>query len=229
MSWAKNYHRWILSVCLPYLGQNIVEVGAGAGSFSELVLAEHEVRTLLLIEPSHDLFERLSTRVRELNTDVKVDVHHGNFLSATMLIKSQRVVDSVFYINVLEHIAEDEQELDLVKETLSRNGYLFLFVPALTWLYGSFDEQVGHVRRYTKTELEQKLRRSGFRIVRSSYFDFPGIAPWWIKYCLLKSSRMEPGLVKFYDQFIVPVVKRIESIASPPIGKNVIVVAQKQS
>lgn len=227
MSWAVNYHRWILRIFMPYLGQNIVEVGAGAGSFSELIIGEHKFKTLSLIEPSEDLYELLATRVRELSTKIKVNLHHASFLEAAPLIKSQNVVDSVMYINVLEHIAQDERELSAVWEMLSEGGHIFLFVPALRWLYGSRDEQVGHVRRYTKTELEEKLRRAGFRIVRSTYFDFPGIVPWWLKYRFLKSESLEPGAVKFYDQFIVPIVRRIESLAPPPIGKNIIVVAQK--
>lgn len=227
MSWAVNYHRWILRIFMPYLGQHIVEVGAGAGSFSELILSEHKFKTLSLVEPSEDLYELLATRVRELSTNIKVNLHHANFLEAAPLIKSQNIVDSVMYINVLEHIAEDEQELSAIRETLSEGGHIFLFVPALRWLYGRMDEQVGHFRRYTKTELEQKLRRTGFRVVRSTYFDFPGIAPWWVKYRLLKSQSLEPGAVRFYDRFIVPAVRRIEAIAPPPIGKNVITVAQK--
>jgi hypothetical protein len=38
MSFANNYHRWILSEFLPYLGSSVAEVGAGTGSFSSLIL-----------------------------------------------------------------------------------------------------------------------------------------------------------------------------------------------
>ncbi len=227
MSWAVNYHRWILRIFRPYLGQHIVEVGAGFGSFAELVLSEHKFQTLSLVEPSEELYDRLTTRMRELET-MKVDLYQGSFLEVAPLIKSQKVVDSVIYINVLEHIAEDQRELEAVSEILPEGGHVFLFVPALRWLYGTFDRQVGHIRRYTKTELDEKLRRAGFRVLQSDYFDFPGIASWWIKYRLMKSQTMERGAVRFYDRFIVPVVSRIESIIPPPIGKNIIAVAQKR-
>src|SRR5688572_2063243 len=51
MSFAENYHRWILNELRPHLGKSLVEVGAGSGSFSELLL---EVRpsSLILVEPS---------------------------------------------------------------------------------------------------------------------------------------------------------------------------------
>lgn len=118
-------------------------------------------------------------------------------------------------------------ELQAVHQTLSARGRLFLFVPALSWLYGAFDARVGHLRRYTKNELEEKLKRAGFRIVLLSYFDLAGIAPWWIKYRLLRSADMKPGSVRFYDRFIVPAVSRIEARLRLPLGKNLIVVAEK--
>ena len=51
MSFAKNYHRWILEIFLPFLGKRIVEVGAGSGSFSELLLS-HNPKSFSLVEPS---------------------------------------------------------------------------------------------------------------------------------------------------------------------------------
>lgn len=228
MSGASNYHRWILEIFKPYLGAHLVEVGAGIGSFSDLVLNHHPCETLSLVEPSDSMYERLAAHVQQLDTSASVDTYHATFVEAADLIKTRHAPDSIIYVNVLEHIADDEGELDAVRLTLSECGRVFIFVPALQWLFGTFDERVGHVRRYSKSELEQKLRRSGFKIVRSAYFDFPGIGPWWLKYRLMKSVTMEPGAVKFYDRFIVPTVRRIESVITMPIGKNVIAIAEKR-
>ena len=85
------------------------------------------------------------------------------------------------------------------------------------------------MRRYTKGELETKLRRAGFRPIVSRYFDLLGVPPWWIKYRLLKSATMEPGAVRFYDRVHCSAARRVESLIHPPIGKNVIVIAEKNS
>jgi hypothetical protein len=61
----------------------------------------------------------------------------------------------------------------------------------------------------------------------AQYFDVLGILPWWVKYCLLKSDRLEPSMVRVHDQFVVPVSRFIESFVTPPAGKNIILVAQK--
>lgn len=228
MSWAINYHRWILEIFRPYLGQHIVEVGAGFGSFSELILSEHDFQTLSLVEPSQNMYEHLSDHVRKSYLGKNVETYHGTFIEAAPIIRSQKTVDSILYVNVLEHIADDQRELEAVRETLSNSGHVFLFVPALSWLYGPFDRRVGHIRRYTKSEVEDKLLRTGFKIVRSAYFDFPGIVSWWFKYRVMKSATMENGAVKFYDRFIIPPVRWIETRIPPPIGKNVLAIAQKR-
>ena len=228
MDCAYNYHRWILGIFKPFLGQHLVEVGAGLGSFSQLILAQHHCQTLALVEPSPDMYEELVANARRLSTTTQIDTYHATFPEVAPLIKSKATPDSIIYVNVLEHIAEDEVELETIRSTLADGGRAFLFVPALPWLYGAFDERVGHLRRYRKQDLEEKLRRTGFKTLVSTYFDLPGVAPWWLKYRLLKSTAMEPGGVKLYDRFIVPAARRLESIISPPIGKNVIVVAEKR-
>lgn len=228
MDGTSNYHRWILGIFKPFLGQHLVEVGAGLGSFSQLILAQHSCQTLSLVEPSKGMYEVLVANARQLSTVTQIDTYRGTFPEAAPLIKSKEVPDSIIYVNVLEHIADDKLELETIRESLSEAGRVFLFVPALSWLYGAFDERVGHFRRYTKSELEEKLHGAGFKTILSSYFDLPGIAPWWVKYCLLKSATMEPAGVKLYDRFVVPAARRLESLISPPLGKNVIAIAQKR-
>lgn len=228
MSAASNYHSWILGIFTPYLGRHLVEVGAGMGSFSELILSHHVCETLSLVEPSREMFEHLRVRARQLPASPRIDVYHASFPEAAPQITAKQAPDSVIYVNVLEHIEDDEAELAAILDALSRPGRVFIFVPALTWLYGAFDERVGHLRRYMKSELEGKLSRAGFQILVSTYFDLAGVAPWWIKYRLLKSATMQTGAVRFYDRYIVPSARRFESVIKPPIGKNLIVVAEKR-
>jgi SAM-dependent methyltransferase len=227
MSGASNYHRWILDIFKPYLGARLVEVGAGIGSFSELILSQHVCETLSLVEPSDSMYDRLAVHARQLDAHAIIDTYHATFVEAADLIKIRHAPDSIIYVNVLEHIANDEGELEAVRQTLAEHGRVFIFVPALKRLFGNFDKRVGHVRRYSKSELEAKLRHSGFKILHSTYFDFPGIVPWWFKYRLMKSDTLEPGAVMFYDRFIVPTVRRIESLIPMPLGKNVIAIAEK--
>jgi SAM-dependent methyltransferase len=227
MAEAANYRRWILDVFKPYLGNHLVEVGAGLGSFSELILQRHTCQTMSLVEPSELMYQRLVAFTEQLDTRTRVDAFHGTFTAVAAQIKARQAPDSIIYVNVLEHVADDDAELAAVHQTLANNGRVLIFVPALAWLYGSFDERVSHFRRYARTNLAEKVRRAGFTIVRSAYFDLPGVVPWWIKYRLLRSKAMAPGGVRLYDRFFIPTVRRLETRFPPPLGKNIIMVGQK--
>ena len=226
MSFALNYHRWILELFAPYMGSRLVEVGAGTGSFSELIL-ERNPESLTLVEPSREMFAILDRRAREWAATADVETRNDVFAAVAEEVAARRRPDSIIYVNVLEHVPDDEGELRAVHRALAPGGRVFIFVPAFRWLYGGFDRRVAHVRRYTRPELEGKCAAAGFRVLKSVYFDLAGVAPWWVKYRLLKSDSMEPGLVKLYDRCFVPLVKVAERIVPPPLGKNVLLVAEK--
>lgn len=227
MSFALNYHRWILDIFDPYLGKRIVEVGAGSGSCSELLL-KRPLESLAVVEPSPDMYRLLKSRLASVGGSTQLSTYNSIFRQVAKGIKSEQRPDSIVYINVMEHIHEDEAELLTIHDTLVERGRIFIFVPALTWLYGSFDRQIQHVRRYTKSELEGKCQRAGFQIIKSHYFDFAGILPWWVKYRLFKSTTLEPGAVKYYDKLVVPLIRIAESLVTPPIGKNLVLIAEKR-
>lgn len=223
MSFAVNYHRWILSIFEPYLGARVVEVGAGTGSFSELLLKQR-LESLSLVEPSAAMYQQLCRRMEELGTNVRT--YNDIFQNVAGEIKAAARPDSIIYVNVLEHIADDVNELNVIRETLDEGGRLFVFVPALRWLHGSMDRQLDHFRRYTRVELEKKCVEAGFKVISSRYFDLFGVLPWWVKYRLLQSKKMEPGAVRFYDRRVVPIAQTLESRITPPLGKNILLIAE---
>jgi hypothetical protein len=124
-------------------------------------------------------------------------------------------------------VLDDTGELEAMYRTLDPGGRIFLFVPALPCLYGPLDRRVGHFRRYTRAGLEAKCRTAGFRILRSRYFDFIGLVPWWLKYRLLRSDSLESGAVRLYDSLVVPLSKIIERTLPPPLGENILLIAEK--
>ncbi len=70
MCFAENYHRWILRIFEPFLGTQLVEVGAGTGSFSELVL-KGRIESLSLVEPSEEMYKILHSRINRGHRSVK--------------------------------------------------------------------------------------------------------------------------------------------------------------
>lgn len=222
---ADNYHRWILALMKPFLGKHLVEVGAGRGAFSQLLL-ETGPATLSLVEPSA-MFESLQTNLAQRDSATKIRTFPNTFAEVATKLETEQSPDSIIYINVLEHIEDDRLELEIIHRTLREKGRVFIFVPALPMLFSEFDKHVGHFRRYQKTELAEKLRAVGFRVLLSRYFDAPGILTWLLKYKLLRSLTMEHRPVYLYDKFIVPIAKSVDSVLPSPLGKNLLFVAEK--
>jgi SAM-dependent methyltransferase len=222
MSFAVNYHRWILKMFMPYLGRNIVEVGAGTGGFSEMLL-ETGPESLVLLEPSEKMFAILEQALPATKTI------HGTFRQCLNDICTPKRPDSIVYVNVLEHIEDDAMELKAIHDALIPGGRVCIFVPALQTLMGSIDRELGHFRRYSRSELENKCTAAGFRVRLLMYFDAFGVAPWWFMNRVVKSKNLSEHGVRFYDKYVVPVGQWAEGLISPPIGKNLIFVGEKAS
>lgn len=218
MSFALNYHKWIVDELVPFLGLNVVEVGAGVGDLTAILL-QTELKHLYAFEPASNLYPKLrdslkgQSRVSAINDYFKPHLITG-------------VIDSVLYINVLEHIEDDTAELQMVNSALRTGGHLLLFVPALPWLFSEADSSVGHFRRYYKKDLMKLVEKVGFSIERAYYFDLAGILPWYINFVLLKNS-FNSSSVSLYDKLVIPPMRVFERLFRPPLGKNLLIVARK--
>ena len=221
MSFAVNYHRWILDEFREFIGRTVVEVGAGTGNFTSL-LQTTEPALHFALEPAANVFARLAERF--------AGVPNVRALRGTLADLSGEIAggaDTVLYVNVLEHIEDDRRELQRARETLRPGGHLCVFVPALPWLYGTADAAFGHHRRYTRGGLAGLVTAAGFRIVKLRHFDIAGILPWFVLFRVLKRPCFTAGQAKWYDRLAVPVLRRMELAVAPPAGKNLLLVARR--
>src|ERR1044072_5268395 len=134
MSFAPNYPRWILELFAPYMGSRLVEVGAGTGSFSELIL-ERKPESLTLVQPSREMYALPHPRARAWAAHADVETRNDVFAAVAEEVSAVRRPDSIIYVNVLEHVPDDEAELRAVHPALGQGGRVFIFVPAFHWLY----------------------------------------------------------------------------------------------
>lgn len=218
MSSAVNYHGWICDEFAQFIGKRVAEVGAGTGCVSKLVL-EKGVTDLHAYEPSSNMFPVLASRLSSFSN---VTLHHCFFGDGPKV----DAFDSILYVNVLEHIEDDIAELERAYQALAPGGHLLIFVPALQWLYSRLDQQVGHFRRYHRQTLKAAVQSAGFSVKRLHYFDVAGILPWLVYFKWMKNTVVSDN-VKTYDQYVVPIMRRLEGIVRPPIGKNLLLVATR--
>jgi SAM-dependent methyltransferase len=80
----------------------------------------------------------------------------------------EREFDVVTALDVLEHIDDDREALTAVFRAVRPGGGVVLTVPQHRWLWSAVDEFSCHRRRYTRGDLEEKIRASGFEVCRAT-------------------------------------------------------------
>ena len=218
-----HYHDWLLSIMQPYFGQKVLEVGGGIGKVTPL-LSARVPGELFTLEPSPEMFPTLRETVADLPNLRQV---YAGTLQENQSKLANLGLDTLVYINVLEHIEEDERELEDAAALLSPGGHVCTFSPALPALYSPRDRRVGHVRRYYLREKIKKMEAAGLEPVVAQYFDFTGSFLWWGKFVLLRSDAIGSGQVGFFDNVVVPLQRRLEPTWIP-FGKNVLVIGRKK-
>ena len=215
---AKNYRQALLDEFRNALRGHVIEVGAGIGQMSELLSRLPDVTHALAVEPDAGFCAQHRARLpgREL-------------LEGTVAtLPADTSCDAILSINVLEHIRDDQAELESYAKLLrARHGVLCLYVPARPEIYAPIDKDFGHFRRYTYGELTRKLSQARFSIERLHYFNFVGYFLWWLNFCLFKKRVFEPQKVRAYDRLIFPAVHQLESkVHRPPFGQSLLAIAR---
>jgi len=162
------------------VGPRVLDVGAGVGFLvSSLRRAGFEA---FGIEPDNNLINLGRKHFGELAIIQGTGTDIGR--------KGFKDMDTIVTIDVLEHIENDSAVLVEIRRTLHPGGRLIVVVPALPWLYGKRDVNLGHYRRYSREELERKLRESGFTVEKSRYWNFAGVLPYlWYERVLRKELQ----------------------------------------
>ncbi|MEA2705402.1 MAG: hypothetical protein QOH22_190 [Gemmatimonadaceae bacterium] len=220
VSEATNYYAWVFDSFFTAVGRNVAEVGAGTGTVSALMLSRASIDELLLIEPATNNVPALHQR---FDGDSRVRIHFGYLEDVSSTLR----VDTVIAVNVLEHVETDEAFLSDAYNALVDGGTLLLLVPAVPLIYGSLDRAFEHHRRYTRNGLETSLRSAGFEIEKLHYLNLIGVAAWFIAGRIMHRKTLGRGQVRFYDRWVIPWLRRLESLIQPPIGQSLLAIARK--
>ena len=211
----------ILDTLEPNLGKDVLEVGAGLGLITEMLSGMG--RKVVSLEPDQGLFEQLERNA--LTGQVQ-----GYCLTLAEYLDTHgtpATFDTVLYVNVLEHIENDIEELRTAARAMKPDGNIVIFVPAAPRLYGTMDSISGHYRRYRMNELKSVASSAGLEVVECSSFDPVGAIPYWLMYRVLKRRKLANSSVALYDKVIIPLSAAVpKSIIKRTGGKNLILVAR---
>jgi SAM-dependent methyltransferase len=216
---ARNWKNYYGSFIKPLLGLHVAEIGAGIGG-TTLSLYNVKQESWLCVEPDAALVSEIDQKI----FSGKLPAVCQSYTGYAADLKEQ--FDSVLYIDVIEHIEADEQELKKAYELLRPGGRLFIIVPAHNSLFSAFDKMIGHYRRYSRASLK-KIIPSGLRIEKNYYLDSMGYFASLINRLWLKQSIPTSKQIKFWDSYIVPVSRKIDRITGYSFGKSILLIAQK--
>lgn len=208
----KNY--WSQSV-LPYIKGDVLEVGAGIGGTTSILLKMDHI-SWTCIEPDKKLAVQLEKKKNDGLLSERITVITGTIED----IPQEQKFDCILYIDVIEHIENDKNELTIAARHLKETGTLFILTPAHNWLYSPFDKSVGHFRRYNKTTLQQ-CTPENLEVIKIKYLDSVGLFASLVNKIFLKQSNPSIKQIYFWDKFIIPLSKIFDTIMNYNIGKTV--------
>ncbi|HXQ52321.1 MAG TPA: methyltransferase domain-containing protein [Stellaceae bacterium] len=218
---AVHWKSYVADTLRPFLGVRVLEVGAGFGA-NIPYLARGASRHWVALEPDPELAAAIKARVAA-----------GALPSSCMVINgtidelgADELFDSVLYIDVVEHIADDRGELARAARHLGHAGQLIVLAPAHQFLYSPFDAAIGHHRRYNLAALEA-LTPENCVVRAARMLDSVGFFASLANRLVLRSAAPQPGQIDFWDRWLVPLSRRIDPLTAFRFGKTAVIVWQR--
>lgn len=213
---AVFWRKYLFSKIKKFLGKEILEVGAGMGSFTKTYLNRNMNVTLSELDSNL------------LNILKKSFNHNDNVSIIEKYTKNiEKKFETILYISVLEHIKDDKDEIDTALSKLKKGGYLIICVPAHNYMYSKFDKEIGHYRRYS-IGFFKDLKLNQASVQKCYFLDSTG----WLIYFLNKiffKNEDYPSKFKvlIWDRLFVPFSIILDCITFFKLGKNIICVIRK--
>ncbi len=219
ISKAHRFNKWMFEGIEPYIGKDVLEVGAGIGNMTQFLLDKGEITCLDISARCIDVLKG------RFSSSGRVSVLLGDISNLDSSWKG-RNFDTIVCLNVLEHVENDEEALGNMATLLGKDGRLILLVPAYRWLYGSLDRALGHYRRYKNTELREKYKRLALTLEKGMYFNALGTLGWFLNGRILRRKILPLSQMKIYD-LTVPLLRFVESFLRGKFGLSLVVILRK--
>lgn len=217
---ARNWKSYYARHLRPFIRGRVLEVGAGIGSTTR-VLATGKEESWTCLEPDAQLATQLRARVAddEFLTALAPQVHVGTISE----LPGDARFDTILYIDVVEHIEDDANQLKQAAARLGEGGHVIVLSPAHQWLFSPFDEAIGHFRRYNRDTL-RAVGPTDCQLVLLRYLDSVGLLASLANRVALRSSSPTERQIAFWDRFMVPVSRVVDPCFAYRLGKSIVAV-----
>jgi len=217
---ADKFNQWMFETIRPYCHGHVLEIGSGIGNISRFFLQAGYSVTL------SDTDEYYVDHLKKNFTGsdiISIDLVHQNFHEK--YVQLFQAFDTVVYLNVLEHIKDDDQAIENCRHLIKPGGSMVVLVPAYDFLFSKMDKELQHYRRYTSKKLAAMASKKNFFVKKLFYFNAMGILAWMYGKFFGLQSIPSKKMRLFND--MVPLAKFIDRILFRKAGLSVIMVAQK--
>ena len=178
-AYAINWKSYFKKHLIPYVQGRVLEVGAGIGETSKF-LQNTKVSHWTYLEPDRRLFADLVKK----NCGLK----SNEFICGTTEDINEKIFDTILYIDVLEHIEDDLNELECCSRLLAKGGRIIILSPAHNILFS----QLMLLKTYRQQYLiKRSLYFFGSITLRSSAEKFCGLHTFILKILIALSCLFE--------------------------------------
>lgn len=222
---AANWKAYYGSFLRPFLKGRVLEVGAGLGATTRALCdgTDDELHEWTCLEPDPKLAETIADEIAGGALPSCCRAVPGDVVS----LPGDDLYGAILYIDVLEHIEGDREELAAAARHLATEGRLAVLSPAHQWLYTPFDAAIGHHRRYTRRSLAA-LTPDGLVLERLDYLDAAGFFLSLGNRLLLRSAHPTAGQILFWDRRAIPVSRLLDPLLLRRAGKSVLAVWRRR-
>jgi len=158
--WEMSRADFLLSVIErhAHLGAHaqLLDVGAGDLFFSEKIHGETGVR----IDAVDSAFDEEGPR-----NEAILKIKH---LSSVL----HKKYDAVCALDVLEHVENDREFLNLLLDMLKPGASVLITVPAFQFLFSEHDNHLRHFRRYRTSQIKRLINDSGSFVMKERFYFF---------------------------------------------------------
>ena len=206
----------------PYVaGKDVLEIGSGVGVYTDFLLKAG--KNVVSIDAEPHVIKVLTRKYKAAYPSFEAYAMGAE--DKALAENIGRRFDSIICLNVLEHVLDDRAALANMSKLLRPDGTLVLLVPAIKFLFGTLDINLEHHRRYSFSEIKEKLRDSGFKVEKHFYIHFAGIFGWFLRSRIIKSGVLNKNDLKIYDS-LIPLFRFIDRLVLKRIGQTMIIIAK---
>lgn len=217
---ATNWKAYLARQMSGFVRGRVLEVGAEIGANIALLFNQN-VEHWLALEPDAQLAAEIEARRTRHEIPGQCHVVVGTIMD----LPPTGQFDTIVYIDVLEHIADDRGEVARAAGRLAPGGRLIVLSPAHQYLFSPFDCAVGHVRRYDATSLSS-LTPANCRIKRLRLLDSAGFFLSLGNRLVTKSAIPTHAQIGLWDKVFVPVSRMLDPLTGYRFGKSILLVWQ---